>query len=42
MKKILSLFIVVGAFVVLAGCNTMDGVGKDVENAGDGIQDAAN
>ena len=27
--------------VVLAGCNTVKGVGKDVEKTGDVIQDAA-
>ena len=28
--------------VGLAGCNTMDGVGEDIEEAGEGIQDGAN
>lgn len=26
----------------LAGCNTMEGAGKDVEKAGEAVQDAAN
>jgi len=26
----------------LTGCNTLEGAGKDIEAAGDGIQDAAN
>ena len=28
--------------LALSGCNTMDGAGKDIENAGEKIQDAAN
>lgn len=39
MKK--SLLIAVLACVWLAGCNTMEGVGKDVERAGEGIQKKA-
>ncbi len=27
--------------VILAGCNTMEGAGQDVENAGEAVQDAA-
>jgi predicted small secreted protein len=26
---------------VLAGCNTVEGAGKDIENAGDAIKDSA-
>ncbi len=29
-------------FLALSGCNTMDGAGKDIEKAGEKIQDAAN
>ena len=36
MKRIAMLLVVVG--VVLAGCNTVAGVGKDVEKAGEAIQ----
>jgi predicted small secreted protein len=39
MKKIVLILIAVG---VLAGCNTVAGVGKDVEKAGEVVQDAAN
>lgn len=28
--------------LALSGCNTMDGAGKDIENAGEKIQDATN
>ena len=38
MKKFLTL---VAALFVLAGCNTMEGFGKDVRKAGDSIEDAA-
>jgi predicted small secreted protein len=27
--------------ILLAGCNTMEGAGQDVENAGEAVQDAA-
>ena len=27
---------------VLAGCNTMEGAGRDVERGGEAVQDAAN
>ncbi len=36
-KFILTLLIALG----LAGCNTMEGVGKDVEAAGENIEEAA-
>ena len=35
MKRVLMLMVVV---LVLAGCNTVAGVGKDVEKAGEAIQ----
>lgn len=31
-----------GGSLVMTACNTTEGVGKDVEAAGEGIQDAAN
>lgn len=40
--KFLPLFIVTALWAVLGtGCNTMKGAGKDIEKAGDKIQDAA-
>ncbi len=36
MKLIAAILVVVG--VVLAGCNTVAGVGKDIERAGGAIQ----
>jgi predicted small secreted protein len=38
-KLILAMMIASGA--MLAARNTVDGVGKDVESAGDAVQDAA-
>ncbi|API61220.1 entericidin EcnAB [Tardibacter chloracetimidivorans] len=31
-----------GAAVLLAGCNTFEGVGKDVQSVGRTVEDAAN
>jgi predicted small secreted protein len=42
MKRHLLCFsaLLVALFVNVAGCHTADGVGKDVERAGEEIQDA--
>jgi predicted small secreted protein len=40
MKKI-SMALVAGAFLVLAGCNTVAGMGKDVSKVGDKTTEAA-
>jgi predicted small secreted protein len=39
-KKILSVLLVLGYFAV-AGCNTMQGAGKDIQKGGEKIEDAA-
>jgi predicted small secreted protein len=39
MKTLLALFM--SSFFVLAGCNTMQGAGEDIERGGEKIQDAA-
>lgn len=39
MKKTLILAILAAAY--LAGCNTMNGLGKDIEKAGEGLQRAS-
>jgi len=39
-KKLLALM-VAAAFVSLAGCNTVEGMGKDVERGGEKIQSGA-
>jgi predicted small secreted protein len=42
MKRItLSLLLAVFALALLSGCNTLQGVGKDVKKAGEKIEDAA-
>ena len=41
MRRIFTLAMVAGALIVSA-CNTVEGAGKDVERAGEKIQDATN
>lgn len=40
--SLLATLFVVGAFVTLAGCNTMAGAGQDIEQGGKAIKDEAN
>lgn len=40
MKRI--LFAVLASMVLLAGCNTIEGVGKDIQKGGEKLEDAAN
>ena len=40
MKKFTSIFLMV-ILSALSGCNTMEGVGKDVERGGEKLQDSA-
>lgn len=37
-KRLIAVLI---AAVVLAGCNTMEGAGRDIERGGEKVQDAA-
>ena len=39
-RKYLALFFATGT-LVLAGCNTIEGVGRDVESVGETVADAA-
>jgi len=41
LKKTLMLALTAAFIVSLAGCNTIHGVGEDLEVAGEGLQDAA-
>ncbi|WP_076590952.1 entericidin A/B family lipoprotein [Herminiimonas arsenitoxidans] len=41
MKKAISFFLLITSVYLLAGCNTMNGFGKDVEHLGDKIQNKA-
>ena len=39
-KRFAALFMLI-SFGLLAGCNTFEGVGRDVERGGEKVQDAA-
>lgn len=39
--KTIFAFLMSSAFVVLAGCNTVAGAGKDLERGGEKVQDTA-
>jgi len=41
LKKILSSLILAVLFGSIAGCNTISGLGKDIERAGEATQDTA-
>ncbi|MBC7416462.1 MAG: entericidin A/B family lipoprotein [Herminiimonas sp.] len=38
MKKAIALLLLVASGAVLSGCNTVNGMGKDVERAGEKVQ----
>lgn len=40
-RKFLTLFLVTGSFA-MASCNTVAGVGRDVQSVGETVTDAAN
>jgi predicted small secreted protein len=40
-KTIAAMALLAAVIACSAGCNTTEGVGKDIESAGDGIKDAA-
>jgi entericidin B len=40
-KRILTALILLGLWGTLAGCNTIEGAGKDIERGGEATQDAA-
>lgn len=39
-RKIVTLALLAGSLAI-AGCNTVEGLGKDVESAGETVKDAA-
>jgi predicted small secreted protein len=41
MKKLMAVLMVL-AMGILAGCNTFEGVGKDVQRGGEKVEDSAN
>ena len=40
MKNLMKIAAALGLVAVLTACNTIDGAGKDIEKAGETIQDA--
>lgn len=40
--KFFALIILAAGIVSLTGCATLDGAGRDIEKAGEAVQDAAN
>ena len=40
MRKIIAALLLACLIVLLSGCNTLHGMGKDIEKAGEGIQKA--
>jgi len=42
MKKIAAILIALSATLLLGGCNTVKGVGQDVQRAGGALERAAN
>ena len=42
MKKIAAILIALSAALLLVGCNTVKGVGQDVQRAGGALERAAN
>jgi predicted small secreted protein len=41
MKRLLALITLSVSLLLLAGCNTVEGLGKDIAKAGDAIEGAA-
>ena len=41
LKRILAILMLVGALGTITGCNTMHGLGADIERGGEKIQDKA-
>jgi entericidin B len=42
MKKLLTMMVLAAWIALLAGCNTMHGLGTDIERGGEKIQDKSN
>jgi predicted small secreted protein len=40
-EKLLALAVVYGLAVGVTGCNTVEGMGRDVQGAGEAVQDAS-
>lgn len=42
MKSFVLLILILFTMSIAAGCNTMQGLGKDIQEAGEALEDAAN
>lgn len=40
-KTLIFLLLIIFSLTIYAGCNTMQGMGKDIKKAGEAIEDAA-
>ena len=40
-KRLVALLVILGVASMVAGCNTIEGAGKDVKAAGSGVEKAA-
>jgi predicted small secreted protein len=40
-NKIFAILLLIGVFGTIAGCNTVNGMGKDLERAGEATSDTA-
>ena len=38
----LKLFVLIAVLVTITGCNTLNGMGKDIEKAGEAVQKTSN
>ena len=41
LKRLIGVALVMGILVAMIGCNTTEGIGEDVERAGEKVQDVA-
>lgn len=41
MQKFAMIFLLLASVLVLSGCNTMAGVGEDIQSAGEKLEEAA-
>ncbi len=41
LRKALAVLMLIGTFGSISGCNTVDGMGKDLERAGEATSDTA-
>ena len=42
MKVLFAMFALMGFLLSMSSCNTVDGVGEDIQDAGDAVKDATN